>query len=274
MSYYRMRRPAVAAQAYIPFGRSDIRQRVAKRINSRNWALSFVGAVLALNDYATSESYRWERVVRVVDVMGNGKYVKVIRVTDTGEDWGRAQWAHSNHYYRAFDSVKEYVLARKSELVVREYEQKARQLELEKEQALTLLSQNTVTRALVHAHSNDYCSETAVALISAGHKMPDVTLSMRVTLDLEVVLPGNQSYYALRALFGATSGEVEGATGVSAVEHSDKVYEAIREQLSSGEYSLGYSALRHTGTSVTWYAPLLRQVSNNDAYNQIDHNGN
>lgn len=269
--YYRMR-PALPPTREIPYSRSTARQRVATRMDPRKWALAFVGAVLGKTDYKSSANPFYSALL-VVDVAGNGRYVKGHVLSGIGEIYGPAKWYLSHTYYRAFDSLPVLQLQLKVQALQEQIAAHEHAIDVKRQQDLQLLSQNTVTRALVHASSNDYCSETAVALISAGHKMPDVTLSVRVTIDCTVELPGNDNYYPLRALFGATGGEVEGAHGISAVEHSDKVRSAITEQLQSGDLYFGYDDVSHTGTSVEWHAPVLRQVSNSDAYNQVNHHG-
>jgi hypothetical protein len=184
-----------------------------------------------------------------------------------GAYYGRTVWVFANLYYRMADNVNEYNLLRKvSEL---EAQLKANQsvIEAEQRQKLRTLSQHTVTRALVHAHDNDYCQETAVALISAGHKMPDVTLNLQVTIDVAVTLEGKSNYYPLRKLFGETRGEVDGAYGIRAVEQSDTVYNLIHGQLSSADFSL--DSVSHTGTDVEWHDPVLRLMDSYEAQREL-----
>lgn len=61
------------------------------------------------------------------------------------------------------------------------------------------LSKVTVTKALKHADSNGYCSETAVALASAGHSLPELRVKGTVTLNIDV---STKEYMVLRRLMG------------------------------------------------------------------------
>lgn len=265
MSYRRMTPARPIGAMY----KGTTQARVNARINPRNWALAFVNAVLGMNEYKDTE-YTWSRMFRVVDVAGNGRYVKLVRMLDGGNDWGMPKWHESRLFYRAFDSLDLY----KGQLHIRAMENELKQLRLDqqrnKEQELILLSRNTVTRALVHANSHDYCSETAVALVSAGHKLPDVTLSFKVVMHVDVTLAGNANYYPLRSLFGATDGEVEGASGMEdyITEHSS-VHDAIREAVIEQGYDRWSTELTHTNTSVDWKVPVLRQLSNSEANREV-----
>lgn len=274
MTFYRRMNAAIPMGRMSQYSRSTARQRIADRMNPRLWALSFVGAVLAKTDYKQSHNPFYAAVV-VTDIAGNGRYVKVQTLSDDGTPgmFFKPKWVLSNAYYRAFDSLELFKLDLQIRALKDQLTAASTLVDRQREADLSLLSRNTVTRALVHASSNDYCSETAVALISAGHKMPDVTLSLRVTFDVTVELDGNDNYYPLRALFGATHGEVDGASGIDAVERSDKVRNAVMEQIQSGDVYIGYDDVTHTGTEVTWHAPLLRPVANNVAYNMVNHDG-
>ncbi len=256
-TYYSRMRGNTAHASEVPFARATARKNVARKMDRSNWALAFTGAVLALVDYVDNASYKWERACKVLEVQG--RYARVIRLTEMGE-WGAAHWINTTGWYRACDTVREYRLERTVIMLQKTAENATYVAERGTADKLSLLSQNTVTRALVHAYQNDYCSETAVALISAGHKMPDVTLDFEVTVSVSVTLDGNENYYPLRELFGSTGGEVEGASHNSHIERHDKVRELIEEQISSGELDI-YGGITHTGTSVDWGTPVLRQVS-------------
>lgn len=261
MSYRRMTPARPMGSMY---RNSQVTARVNSRINPRNWALAFVGAVLMMVEYRESE-YRWSRAFRVVDVAANGRYVRLVRLLDGGTDWGTPKWHESRHYYRAYDTLDQF----KGELRIRAMEQELAQLKEDQkrnaEQDLRVLSQNTVTRALVHASSNDYCSETAVALVSAGHKMPDLTLTFEVTQTVSIPIEGKHNYYVLRALFGATSGDVQGASGMQDyLDEYGNIHDAIREQLYEN-YSRYDTNIVHTDTDVTWHTPVLRQLSFSEA---------
>lgn len=268
MSYRRLRR--TEPTGYYPrYATATTRRSVAAKMDRANFALAFVGAVLALKDYADSGVYKWERACKVLSVSENGKYAKVVRLLESGEPWGKPIWVNTYRYYRATDTMQEYILHRQIESMTRSRDAEVKAVENKNASDLSLLSQNTVTRALVHAYQNDYCSETAVALISAGHKMPDVTLEFEVTLAVSVTLDGNSNYYPLRELFGHTGGEVEGASGISAIESHEKVLELVANEIAEGDYNRWNMSPQHMGTSVDWGTPVLRQVSTYEASNQV-----
>lgn len=266
--YYRMR-PAQIPFALIPFARSEARQGVARKMNPRNFALAFVGAVLVMNEYLNSPWYRKQNTYSVQRVAGNGRYLYLVRILDTGLLVpSRGHWVNASGYTRIAESHKEYELQCKLQAMQEKVDAATREAENVAKQQLSVLSQNTVTRALVHAYDNDYCHETAVALISAGHKMPDVTLSFEVTVPVTVTLKGNDSYYPLRTLFGMTRGEVQDARGL-AIGERDEVQQAIREQLMSGDVSLYSANITHEGTDVEWKNPILRQVDSHEAMREV-----
>lgn len=261
MSYRVMRHPAHPHGVEMPYVRAFARKLSSRRIDPRQWALTFAGAVIGLIDYKDADDPTYGAAL-VLDVASNGKYLRVQRLTSEGGLWGKAYWMHSCLYYRLADSLAEFKL--RAEIVRLQALVKAteRQAESVRDDALGILSQNTVTKALVHAYDNDYCHETAVALISAGHKMPDVELVFNVSMTVSVSLPGNSSYYALRKLFGATRGDVDGASGVDFDDESrSRIDEMIREQLQNGE--IEPEEIEHVSTSVDWHAPILRMT---DAY--------
>lgn len=265
MSYRRMT-PARPMGSY--YRGSLITARTNARINPRNWALAFVNAVLGMNEYKDTE-YTWSRMFRVLDVAGNGRYVKLVRMLDGGSDWGAPKWHESRLFYRAFDSLDLYRGALRIRAMEQELEQVKRDQQRNAEESLIQLSKNTVTRALVHASSNDYCSETAVALVSAGHKMPNLSLTFEVKQTVTIDVQGSQNYYVLRALFGATEGDVDGARGYEDyLTEYGQLHEAIREQMNES-YSRYDTVIRHTNTSVEWQAPVLRQLSFSEANAQV-----
>jgi hypothetical protein len=77
--------------------------------------------------------------------------------------------------------------------------------------ALNLLSRNTVTRALKHADSNDYCKETAVALTSAGHTMPEIRVKGTITIEVDF---STKEYMFLRKAFGLANENVDNLDAV------------------------------------------------------------
>ncbi len=267
MSYYRMR-PATIGQTTVPFARATNRRAVASKMDPRNWALSFVGCVIGANDYKDSPHYVVHGAMLVLKYAANGRYIKAIRLTETGGTWGGAVWMNSRGYYRLYDSLDIFKLHARIRTLEASADNSRLQAEAKAAVDLSLLSQNTVTRALVHAASNEYCSETAVALISAGHKMPDVTLSFEVTAAVSVTLKGNDNYYVLRDLFGATAGDVQGAKGIDfGYERREKLENLINEQLSNG----GDISFEHTDTDVDWGTPIIRQLpSTSEALRQVN----
>ena len=260
MTYYRMRANSVRGFERYSFKNNGKALRIAKRLDRSQWALAFIGAVVGAVDYKDGHN-KWYTASRVVDIAGNGKYLKLKMLNHDGTDSSiKPRWAHSYLWYRATDTLREYVLERQLEELNGAVDNATVIAQRETAEKLSLLSQNTVTRALVHAYQNDYCSETAVALISAGHKMPDVTLDFEVTLSVSVTLDGNDNYYPLRELFGTTDGNVEGDSGNSHIEGHDKVWELVSNEIANGDYDKYSSQLSHTGTSVDWGTPVLRMT--------------
>lgn len=275
--YYRMR--AVNTRPVMKWEMATSRQRTARRMNNLLWAIASVGNVLGLTSYRDTVSKHYGAVL-VAEISPNGRYIKVCRlgtVTDpeTPDTWGSAVWKFASDYYRLADSLSEYkLLARIAELEA-SIETTAERAKWEAQQDTRKLSRNTVTRALVHAHDNDYCAETAVALISAGHKLPDITLDVEVTLRGNITLEGKTNYYALRRLFGATRGEVEDASGLDVGEYAN-VSEAITEAISAGEFFTDNVA--HLGTSAEWFDPIIRRdasdLDSNESFGIMNANSN
>jgi hypothetical protein len=169
-----------------------------------------------------------------------GSYVKVQRVhaySDTTQ-WVRADRVlpvPNDHMGRAMRKVRQAV----------EYKVSA-ELEAAKRKAADdtyALSRNTVTRALVHAADNGYCNETVIALVSAGHKMPEATATIRVTVDIPIEVDGKEDYYIMRSLFGATRGDFSKIVG-SSIPSTDSGYETLESKL--GE------KLGQIGADVDW----------------------
>jgi hypothetical protein len=238
------------------------RQRVAIRMNPAEWATVWLGAVVGAVANRDNDYYRYYGVSQVVAIAGNGKYLQISHVDGNG----LTKWVYSYLYYRMADNVSEYQLQRRVQELEAQLKQNNDAVEAVNRQKLRTLSQHTVTRALVHAHDNDYCQETAVALISAGHKMPDVTLNLQVTFNMSVTLEGKSNYYPLRKLFGETRGEVDGAYGIRAVENSDTVQNAIHEQFNT--YA-DIESVTHTGTEVEWHDPILRLMDSYEAQQEL-----
>lgn len=250
MSYRRMQPATVRPLAQ--YSRSFTRQRSVARMTPANWAIAAVGAILGVKDYANTISEYYGAVV-VRAVAGNGRYVKVARIISDSEVSERTSWHFAATYVALADTFKEYGLLRR----IKQLELDAEDIERRATQAaradVNSLSRATVTRALVHAYDNDYCAETAVALISAGHKMPDVTLDVEVTVRGRITLEGKRNYYPLRRLFGKTRGDVDDASGLEL----DSIHDRIMEEL--GEFDI--ESVRHLGTEVEWHAPTIRPAS-------------
>jgi len=231
------------------FSMKESVKRIAKRMNDATNVQFEVGNVVRT---------QWGQT-RVVEEQ-RGQYVRYM-------DNGRKRWASAAIYHVVAVDMRQF-----------EFDQRIQQLEFERDKAIANaeskfrqeqieLSKNTITRALVHASSNGYCSETAVALISAGHRLPDVTLDLEVKLRLSLTLEGNKSYYPLRDLFGATQGKVDGAQGIDV--NSDKLYDKLAEVLGADKYDY-ISDVRLRNTTVDWKAPAIRMLSTNEAVQEFE----
>lgn len=142
------------------------------------------------------------------------------------------------------------------------------------------LSVNTVTRALVHANDNGYCSETVVALTSAGHRMPTTRLVIRATVLIPIEFDGSRDYEATRQMFGMTRGNIKALEGETISE--DSVIRKLRDELSGCNASLEFSYYNsHTfpvveEAGVTFGKPAIRPlddvVAERPAYSANDDN--
>lgn len=122
-------------------------------------------------------------------------------------------------------------------------------------EALMLLSRNTVTRALKHADSNNYCSETAVALTSAGHVMPEVRIKGTITIPVNV---SSKEYMLLRRMFGLANSDVSNLDAVLK-QHYSTIAENVRELPKIGKLPAG--ATMDLQTEVVWKSPKLRPLN-------------
>jgi hypothetical protein len=175
-------------------------------------------------------------------------------------------WAHCALYEFVAVDQREYEFQQQIKQLEYERDQAISKAELQTKRELVELSQNTVTRALVHAHDNGYCSETAVALISAGHKLPDVDLSVSFNVSMSVHLEGNKSYYLLRELFGRTKGDLSTVGSVIdslGYDAADKLDDMIRQQLDTSDISI--NTLRVSRANATFHQPVLRTVDTTQA---------
>jgi hypothetical protein len=121
--------------------------------------------------------------------------VKIKRVDNDGKVYGRHTVVSlsdldegNTRFVKLGDSWNEYLLSQPSG---------------ETAEMLAALSKVTVSKALKHADSNGYCSETAVALASAGHSLPELRIKGTITLNVDV---STKEYMVLRRLMGATDG--------------------------------------------------------------------
>lgn len=164
-------------------------------------------------------------------------------VTDesTGEPTGATvnrETRYSNGVVFAADSKESYVSTLPSPEVL---------------DSLMLLSRNTVTRALKHADSNNYCSETAVALTGAGHVMPEVVITGQIVIDIDIK---SKEYMLLRRLFGAANDDMSNLSDVikSQWHRVAGNIPGIPERLPDG-------AKVELAADINWKAPKLRPLS-------------
>jgi hypothetical protein len=215
-----------------------------------------IATVLGSVEYRTTDEFSPYAAAVVHDVSANGRYVKVARIYSDNTVAPVAHWAFSNLYYRLADSLSEFILLKRIAELEDSVSRATRVAQREAREDVNKLSVNTVTRALVHANDNDYCAETAVALISAGHKLPDITLQCEVTVSVSITLDGAHNYYALRHLFGATRGNVSGAKGLPIND-----YPQVSDLVEAAMSEASIDSIRHTGTDVEWFAPTIRPVA-------------
>lgn len=119
--------------------------------------------------------------------------------------------------------------------------------------ALMQLSRTTVTQALKHADSNDYCSETAVALVSAGHVMPELRVKGRIIIDMDVT---TKEYMILRRLAGASNSDLSNISEVLV-----KNWTRFSEKLPGAPRNLPEGAQVELEATMDWKAPKLRKMS-------------
>jgi hypothetical protein len=180
-------------------------------------------------------------------------------------------WAHCSLYELVAVDIREYEFQNRIKELERERDYAIENAEAVTQSNLRELSQNTVTRALVHAHDNGYCSETAVALISAGHKLPDVDLSVSFNVSMSVHIEGNKSYYLLRELFGRTKGDLSTVGNVIdslGYDAADKLDDIIRQQLDTSDISI--NTLCVSRANATFRQPVLRTVDTMQANREYE----
>lgn len=119
--------------------------------------------------------------------------------------------------------------------------------------SLMLLSRNTVTRALKHADSNNYCSETAVALTGAGHVMPEITIKGRIIIDIDVK---SKEYMLLRRLFGAANDDMSNLPDVIKSQWS-----RVAANIPGMPERLPDGAKVELDAGINWKAPKLRPLA-------------
>lgn len=173
----------------------------------QNWSVDIVSAELFNNNFALASSH-WTpgklyyidaELYRCESVAGlSGSFVPLDEATGepaTGGTLNRLSEQHAGVVFAAEDTA-EYLASLPS---------------AEVQESLMILSRNTVTRALKHADSNDYCSETAVALTSAGHQLPELVVKGTITIDIDV---RSKEYMLLRKLFGRGNSDMSNVSEV------------------------------------------------------------
>ena len=127
---------------------------------------------------------------------------------------------------------------------------------------LKALSINTVSSALKHADRNDYCSETAVALASAGHSLPELRIKGTVTLEIDF---SSKEYMTLRKLFGATDGRPDGVLSrmftESATADDRHIYKTLQARSNGKLPDMGNGSVKSSELSaeLVWKAPRIRK---------------
>lgn len=219
----------------------------------------------AYDEFAVGNVIRHKNGAHYYEVMEvRTKYVKVQNVHNQYS----LIWNYASMYEFVAVDQRQWEFDNQLEAVKRDYEYKAKQLERQQLAKAAELSRNTVTRALVHANDNDYCQETAIALISAGHKMPDARLRLSFNVTMDLTLKGNKNYYALRRLFGKTRGEVQGAR-LESIDYDGYVSNAIRQQFKL-TYDDHIQDIEHLDTNVIWHEPTIRITDTETARDEFE----
>lgn len=123
----------------------------------------------------------------------------------------------------------------------------------EVQESLMILSRNTVTRALKHADSNDYCSETAVALTSAGHQLPELVVKGTITIDIDV---RSKEYMLLRKLFGRGNSDMSNVSEVL-----QKHWGQLADRIPGMPNRLPEGAKLDLAAEIEWKQPKLRPLN-------------
>ena len=184
--------------------------------------------------------------------------VKIKKTDNDGKVSGRHSTATSydlgpdaNRFIKLGDNWNEYLLSQPSG---------------EAAEMLAALSKVTVSKALKHADSNGYCSETAVALASAGHSLPELRIKGTITLNVDV---STKEYMVLRRLMGLTDGDPDQAVAdmFGNAETGAKPNLSLYNRLQS-EASRILPAIPNTGdgentydlkAELVWKAPRIRK---------------
>ncbi|ALY10161.1 hypothetical protein RINGS_86 [Arthrobacter phage Rings] len=155
---------------------------------------------------------------------------------------------NSNTFVKVADTWEEFQKSQPSD----------EQLEL-----LKKLSINTVSSALKHADRNDYCSETAVALASAGHSLPELRVKGTITLEVDFT---SKDYMLLRKLFGATDGRPDEALArmftKDATADDKRIYSNLQSRSNGALPDMGqHSKVKESAltSELVWKAPRIRK---------------
>lgn len=159
-----------------------------------------------------------------------GQYVKLFDLSSDTE-----KWHNRKRIVEVLPSEMPRAMRVYERMIERKHDARLAESIQQRRKDVRALSQNTVTRALVHAADNGYCNETVIALISAGHKMPEGTVTVKVTVNVPVELDGadQSDYYIMRGIFGRTRGNLDKIVGEGIGDDegrfSQKLYQKLEQ---------------------------------------------
>lgn len=215
----------------------------------QNWSVDLVSAERFQSSFALA-SARWTpgklyyidaELYRCESVAGlSGSFVPLDEATGeptTGGTLNRLSEQHAGVVFAAEDTAA-YIASLPS---------------AEVQESLMILSRNTVTRALKHADSNDYCSETAVALTSAGHQLPELVVKGTITIDIDV---RSKEYMLLRKLFGRGNSDMSNVSEVL-----QKHWTQLADRIPGMPNRLPEGAKLDLAAEIEWKQPKLRPLN-------------
>lgn len=176
---------------------------------------------------------------------------------DTGEDTTSDNWGARPNF-----SVNELTAGSLVKLGESWEDYQKSQPSDEVKEQLKALSINTVSSALKHADRNDYCSETAVALASAGHSLPELRIKGTVTLEIDF---SSKEYMTLRKLFGATDGRpdavLERMFTDKATSDDQHIYKMLQSRNNGKLPDMGNGSVKSSELTaeLVWKAPRIRK---------------